>query len=422
MIARLLLKFKKETKGAPILEFVIVLCVSAYLGAMFFPTLRVELGKHFNDMTDNISVAIGGGWTSVGTPPDEEEPNPPIVLEPTSLEAVININAPSVILPYTPIKFEAIATGGTKPYTMAWTSYNGKTDGSEGPEQTFSPGLNKVTVEVTDAVGDKKTFEKEFTVGSGYFGYTTSGDYAKITSYWGNTVGIYDVVIPDKIGGKTVNAIGGSAFYNKGLTSVTLPDSVKTFGTYAFSSNNLTSFELPDTLTTIPEGMLRDNHLASINIPNSVTTIEFDAFCENYLTSLIIPNSVTTMDERAFENNLLQNVVISNNLTEIPRGAFYNNRLTSVNIPSSVVTIVSEAFSDNKLTSVTVPSSVTSIGYEAFAANELTSISFLNDSTIFGENIFLSNLGGASALTIRGYGSSTAKLYAALEGHNFVGF
>jgi hypothetical protein len=419
LLRNLLLKFKIEKKGAPILEYVILLCIAAFIAAMLFPDLRIKLGEINNEMTEKISIGIGGSL--VASPGVPENPTPPVFIAPDTLELTIAINAPTVINTYTPIKFSANATGGTGPYTMAWTSYNGKNDGTEGPGQTYPVGTNIIEVEVTDSTGNKKIVEKQFIVEEGYFTYTEVGQNATITNYTGNNFGIYDVVIPGEIGGKIVNRIGIFAFDYKDITSVVLPDSVTSFDNYAFRGNKLTTFDLPDTLVKIPRGIFHFNDLATIEIPSSVTTIEYDAFSQNNLTSVIIPDSVTTMGAWAFEFNQLQDVTISKNLTAIPQGAFYNNKLTSVNIPGGVVgAIGADAFSYNDLTSIIVPSSVNTVGARAFGYNDLTSATFLNNSVVLASGVFYNNLGIPSNLTLKGGNPSTAKNYAASIGYNFL--
>ena len=121
-----------------------------------------------------------------------------------------------------------------------------------------------------------------------------------------------EVVIADKVSYKNqeyvVTKIGSSAFRScNGLTSITIPDSVKSIGYRAFSDcSGLTSITvaIPDdgSVTSIGwyafEGC---SGLTSITIPDSVTSIRDYAFSDcSGLTSITIPNSVTSIGWYAF--------------------------------------------------------------------------------------------------------------------------
>ena len=177
-----------------------------------------------------------------------------------------------------------------------------------------------------------------------------------------------DVVIPEG-----VTAIWDSAFsYCIGLTSVTIPSSVKSIEGAFSSCSGMMSFSVDadNPSYSSRSGLLcsKDGStvIAGVNgnvtIPSSVTNIGSFAFsgCSG-LTSVTIPSSVTSIGERAFEGC---------------------NGLTSVTIPSSVTSIGSFAFSGcSGLTSVTIPSSVSSIGWGAFSyCGNLMSISIDTDN------------------------------------------
>ena len=170
----------------------------------------------------------------------------------------------------------------------------------------------------------------------------------RITNY-DETCGT-DAIIPSTINGKTVTQIYGNgtssnaAFYNKGLTSVIIPNSVTTISPYAFSNNQFTSVVIPSSVTVISDHAFMDNQLTSVVIPSDVTTINISAFENNQLTSVVIPSSVTTINNDAFYNNRLTSVVIPNSVTAIKDYAFQYNQLTSVVIPSSITTINQYAF------------------------------------------------------------------------------
>ena len=122
-------------------------------------------------------------------------------------------------------------------------------------------------------------------------GYNTFGDCKALTS----------VTIPN-----SVRTIGAYAFYNcRALTSVTIPNSVRTIGAYAFEyCSTLTSVTIPNSVTIIEWSTFKDcSALTSVTIPNSVTEIGSDAFskCTN-LQKVNIGNSVKTIGIAAFNN------------------------------------------------------------------------------------------------------------------------
>ena len=59
------------------------------------------------------------------------------------------------------------------------------------------------------------------------------------------------VVIPSTIGGQKVTIIGPSAFYDRKLTSVVIPNSVTHILFGAFSNNQLTSVDIPSSVIQI---------------------------------------------------------------------------------------------------------------------------------------------------------------------------
>ena len=184
-----------------------------------------------------------------------------------------------------------------------------------------------------------------------------------ITGYTGRAK---DVVIPETIEGIRVTHIGNYVFHEKGLTSVTIPNSVTYIGQHAFSRNQLTSITIPNSVTHISGGAFRYNQLTNVIIPDSVTFISSWAFSDNQLTSVTISGSVYQL--MGFGNNRLTSINIPSCVT-IFNEAFENNQLTSVNIPSGVTRIHERAFRNNQLTSVTIPDSVTRIDRDAFAGN-----------------------------------------------------
>ena len=89
----------------------------------------------------------------------------------------------------------------------------------------------------------------------------------EINRYNGNKT---NVIIPSVINGIIIRGIGNGAFREKGLTSVTIPNSVTSIGNEAFAKNQLTSVIIPNSVTEIGWFAFRENQLTSITIGANV--------------------------------------------------------------------------------------------------------------------------------------------------------
>ena len=175
-----------------------------------------------------------------------------------------------------------------------------------------------------------------------------------------------ELVIPDAINNMPVTAIGDRAFARRGLTGVTIPDSVTSIGIGAFSNNDLETVVIGSGVTGIGMGAFANNRLTGITIGENVTEIGKGAFAYNRLTELTIPENVISIGDFAFLENKLGAVEFPDSVTYIGRGAFSGNRLSAVVIGNGVREIGDGAFYNNKINTVTIPDSLDTLGKRAF--------------------------------------------------------
>lgn len=216
-----------------------------------------------------------------------------------------------------------------------------------------------------------------------------------------------------------------NAFYDcADLTSVTLPNSVRSISDYSFyGCTNLESIVANDKIFA----HLPMSYSGSYTIPEGIQTIAGNAFqrCAN-LESVTIPKSVTSMGKRPFpacynltaidvakDNTVYCSVngvlfskdkkrlvafpggkkgsyTVPNGVEVIGNAAFISSNLETVNLPNSVQTIEEDAFfSCYKLTRVNIPNGVTSIGIYAFAyCNKLPEIVIGSGVKSIGDHAF----------------------------------
>ncbi len=232
--------------------------------------------------------------------------------------------------------------------------------------------------------------------------------------------------------GTQIEFISGHVF-NKDITSVNLPSTLKTIGTSVFSQcKQIKEIIIPYGVTSIGDFTFDEcTLLEKIALPESLESIGKYAFrlCTS-LKSITIPAKVHTIGEKAFYDCSIENMeiqgtpvfktnvssnkitltakgeipldfyksiyaqefILSEGIMSIPDGAFKGKMLKSITIPTTVTSVGAEAFygCDN-LTEIAMES-VTSVGAKAFyACDNLFSIS-LPEATAIGEYAFYKNI------------------------------
>lgn len=219
-----------------------------------------------------------------------------------------------------------------------------------------------------------------------------------------------DIVIPETFSYKgkryKVRSIGKNAFrLCENLSSVVMPNCVKTIERWAFCDSGIKSIFFSSNLSRIEQEAFNGcKKLEEINLPEELITIDVGAFayCES-LKSLVIPPNVASIGAGAFkECSGLKSITVNetnkvydsrNNCNAV----IYSSNGTliigceSTIIPNDVVVIGDLAFCGCKnLTSISIPDGVTNISKGAFTWSGLTSIDIPNSVTRIGEFAFQS--------------------------------
>ena len=158
-----------------------------------------------------------------------------------------------------------------------------------------------------------------------YFAYEEVEGGISITGY--SIEGGVDVVIPEKINGKTVVGISEYAFTTKGVTPTGISTNKIEYNIQPLY-NKKNNYEVVPIVVVLSKGL----GITSVEIPNTVKIIGNSAFYDNKLTSVTIPNSVTNIGSSAFENNQLTSVTIPSSVTSIGSSAFYKYNTSNPNL------------------------------------------------------------------------------------------
>ena len=150
---------------------------------------------------------------------------------------------------------------------------------------------------------------------------------------------VESVVIPNGITEIPFNCFA----YCTSLKKVVLPKSVSKIGLYAFTyCSSLSDINITSDIKEILGGAFRRTAITSMVIPDGIKSINqytFDGCSE--LTSVKIPDSVTEIDHDSFSNcTKLSDLVIPEGVTKIWGKAFYNCKsLKTLKIPAAVTTL-----------------------------------------------------------------------------------
>ncbi len=200
--------------------------------------------------------------------------------------------------------------------------------------------------------------------------YEVMGKYATLTAVDPLSGG--NLVIPRRLGGKSLADIGERVFQDGPMSSVEIAATVMGIGPWAFyHCSDLTNVHFSFRLATIGQGAFEYcEKLKSVALPQSLKEIGDEAFryCRA-LQSVDVPSSVTSIGHYGFADcTSLRSVTLRKGLKSIESGAFSGTSLDSIVLPDGLTSIDPDLFEGcSRLAAVTIPDSVTDIGAGAFA-------------------------------------------------------
>ncbi len=195
-------------------------------------------------------------------------------------------------------------------------------------------------------------------------GYSSSGT---ISNYFGNQVEEY--IIGDAVKtiggyafygtenlkkvqiGKSVTRIGGRAFCESGVTSVSLSEGLREIGVLAFEDCPLTEVTIPSTVTSMEEGafycetmrtvILKSNPIVAANYTEEFS---LEGFFGSYVSEYILGTEVKSIGRYAFAGCTgMRTIVMSENMDRIRDNAFAGcDELEDVRVENPEPPVVAE--------------------------------------------------------------------------------
>ena len=281
-----------------------------------------------------------------------------------------------------------VPAGTTETYVAAWGEYAPRIEGGQPDNEIW----------YTTSSGD-------------VFAPNSSNDFGAqiVSNTYENGKGVIAFDGPVSRIGKESFAGYAAPQGNNGLTSIKLPNSVKSLGYLCFGycaeleevslpagitemeeyvffyCKSLKSIEVPAGIKRIELGTFREcTSLSSVILPDGLVTIGVQAFqsCTS-LTSLEIPETVTEIGTKAFSTcQVLTGITIPRGVTLIDNNAFQGCRaLTEISIDGATVIDTSAFSSCRGLTAVLLSDKVVSVGERAFSGcsglTEITSLALV---------------------------------------------
>ena len=152
---------------------------------------------------------------------------------------------------------------------------------------------------------------------------------------FGSCFGLESVTIPG-----SVATIGSGAFeYCTALKEVTISEGVTTIGMAAFARSGITSLTLPSTIRSMSQSFYQCPDLAELTLTEGITTLDNSFYGCTALKEVHIPSSVKKLNYNDFSGcTALEAVTIAEGVEEVD-GFSGCEKLAAVNIPSTATKV-----------------------------------------------------------------------------------
>lgn len=186
---------------------------------------------------------------------------------------------------------------------------------------------------------------------SGSWLYYDRGDYICVCGYTGSDAAI---TIPSEINGKAVKKVSAhknfadlygrkNKFFeisNKNTKEVTVSEGVTSIESYAFYGTGIEKVSLPKSLTNIGfESFCSCHALTSLEVPENVKTIGNGTFSYSGLEEIYLPKGLESIDEFAFAYSLLKRIYIPESVVHIGSFAFQGTDLEEITLPKGLTKV-----------------------------------------------------------------------------------
>lgn len=211
-----------------------------------------------------------------------------------------------------------------------------------------------------------------------------------------------DVTIPPTVvhneTAYTVTALGPSAFEDcTGVTSLTLPATIRSIGSYCFYNCSFTSLQMPDSLQYLGDHAFLYSNISSLYLPAGFEGYGDAAFWAKNLTNITVHEAnahYRSIDGCLYSKDSLTLCIVPSGKTgtitvpsfvrHIGRQAFgFNSRATSMSLPEGLTSIGDFAFNVcHTVNNIVIPSTVTHIGLSPFSyCPQLTNLTIASGNT-----------------------------------------